>query len=69
VVQCAYTLIRQRWLRISGLAPWRRCYLPEQWREVLERGISEEAQLERIREATRTGRPLGTADFIPSFKV
>jgi putative transposase len=38
------------------LAPWRRSYSPEQWRDVLERGMSEEAQLERIREATRTGR-------------
>jgi putative transposase len=51
------------------LAPWRRSYSPEQWRDVLERGISEEAQLERIREATRTGRPLGTADFIQSVAL
>jgi hypothetical protein len=51
------------------LAPWRRCYSPEQWREVLERGSSEEAPLERIREATRRGRPLGTADLIQSVAL
>jgi hypothetical protein len=51
------------------LASWRRSYSPEQWRDVLERGIREEAQLERIREATRRGRPLGTADFIQSVAL
>ena len=27
-------------------------------------GLGEEAELERIRESTRTGRPLGSPDFI-----
>jgi hypothetical protein len=27
-------------------------------------GLGEEAELERIREATRTGRPLGSPDFV-----
>jgi hypothetical protein len=51
------------------LAPWRRSYSPEQGRDVFESGMSEEAQLERIREATRRGRPLGTADLIQSVAL
>ena len=46
------------------LAQWRRCYSPERWRNILAEGIGEEAELERIREATRTGRPLGSPGFV-----
>ena len=46
------------------LAQWRQCYSPERWRDILATGVGEEAELERIREATRTGRPLGSPDFI-----
>jgi putative transposase len=58
-------------MRLSGdasgfldLTQWQRCYSPERWRDILATGIGEEAELERIREATRTGRPLGSPDFI-----
>jgi len=59
-------------MRLSGsdasgfldLAPWKRCYSRERWRDILATGIGEEAELERIREATRTGRPLGSPDFV-----
>jgi putative transposase len=46
------------------LAPWARFYSPERWRDILAMSIGEEAELERIREATRTGRPLGNPAFI-----
>lgn len=41
------------------LTPWHRSYSPEQWRDVLERGISEEAQLDFIQNvALQLGRAL-----------
>jgi len=43
---------------------WRRTYTPARWREVLRTTVGEEAQAERIREATRTGRPMGEPDFV-----
>jgi putative transposase len=43
---------------------WRKRYTPEQWREVLRTTVGEEAQAERIREATRTGRPMGAPGFV-----
>ncbi len=50
-----------RWLDLDG---WRVEYSPEQWREVLHTTVAEEAEAERIREATRTGRPLGEEAFV-----
>ncbi len=46
------------------LAEWSKAYSPERWHEVLRTTVEEEAKWERIREATRTGRPLGEAGFI-----
>jgi len=46
------------------LADWRRAYTPEQWRAALGTSVAEEAETERIREATRTGRPLGAKGFV-----
>ena len=43
---------------------WRKRYTPEQWREALRTTVGEEAQAERIREATRTGRPMGAPGFV-----
>jgi hypothetical protein len=37
--------------------------------DILAMGVGEEAELERIREATRTGRPLGSLDFIRDVGV
>jgi putative transposase len=64
-------------MRLSGsdasefldLAQWRRCYSPERWRDILATGVGEEAEWERIREATRTGRPLGSPDFVRDVGV
>jgi len=50
-----------RWLDLSM---WRQEYSPEQWRDVLRTTVAEEAEAERIREATRTGRPLGEEGFV-----
>ncbi len=57
--------------RLSGdasgfldLTQWRRCYSPERWRDILTTGVGVEAELERIREPTRTGRPFGSPDFV-----
>lgn len=46
------------------LGPWQAEYGAGRWRAVLERGIDEEALAERIRSATRSGRPLGSDDFV-----
>jgi hypothetical protein len=59
-------------MRLSGsdtsgfldLAQWRQRYSPERWRDILATGVGEEAELERIREATRTGRLFGSPDFV-----
>jgi len=36
------------------LTPWQQYYSPERWRNLLATSIADEAELERIREATRT---------------
>jgi putative transposase len=46
------------------LGEWRSRYTPELWREVLRTTVGEEALTERIREATRTGRPMGEPVFV-----
>ncbi|MDP2997585.1 MAG: transposase [Bryobacterales bacterium] len=45
------------------LAEWSQVYSPERWREVLRTTVNDEAECDRIREATRTGRPFGAEDF------
>ncbi len=54
-----------RWL---DLGTWRQEYSPEQWREVLRTTVAEEAEAERIREATRAGRPLGEEGFVQEME-
>lgn len=43
---------------------WRAQWSVESWDEALQHGIEDAAWLERIREATRTGRPAGSEDFL-----
>ena len=43
---------------------WRRRFTPESWREQLSLGVRDAALLERIREATRTGRPSAEEAFL-----
>ncbi len=43
---------------------WKERFAPAAWREALERGLADAAFAQRLREATRRGRPLGSAVFI-----
>ncbi|MBZ5585799.1 MAG: transposase [Acidobacteriia bacterium] len=43
--------------RLIDLSAWREQWSPASWREALDLGLYDAALVERIREATRTGRP------------
>jgi putative transposase len=43
---------------------WRTRFDGDKWRSFLEEGLQSTLDLDRIREATRTGRPLGSDDFV-----
>ncbi|MGD0299755.1 MAG: transposase [Bryobacteraceae bacterium] len=56
----------------SGLldaAPGLEEYTQERWRETLRAGMGEEALQERIRLATMTGRPFGSAEFTEELEA
>jgi len=42
---------------------WKACWTPTRWKEALDKSIGEAMLEERIRMATRTGRPLGAEGF------
>ena len=42
---------------------------PECWRDILATGVGKEAEVERIREATRTGRQLGSPDVVRDVEL
>ena|SRR5258708_6624388 len=46
------------------LAPWQAEYTRVRWKKMLDDGLEEEAFGERLRQANRTGRPLGGDEFI-----
>jgi putative transposase len=48
---------------------WARRFDPRQWRELLSRGYLEAELAERLREATRTGRPLGHDRFVEELEA
>jgi putative transposase len=48
---------------ILDTSHWREFYTPQRWRETLRIGVEEELLEERIRLATITGRPFGSAEF------
>ena len=50
------------------MAAWRDCYTGTRWREALRHGVDEEALQDRLRVATRTGRPLGSQEFIDQLE-
>jgi len=54
---------------LLDLSEWAAYWNPEMWRDVLEEGIESAAITERIREATRTGRPVGSADFMERLET
>ena len=43
---------------------WRKNFNGQQWKDFLEEGLSVDEEIERIRVLTRTGRPLGSMEFI-----
>jgi len=55
-------------LRIVQIAVWRQCYSAALWRETLRLGVDDEILRERLRPATRTGRPLGSEEFLEELE-
>jgi putative transposase len=47
-----------------NLSEWAQCWNAERWRFVLEQGFAELELIERLREATRNGRPFGREQFV-----
>jgi putative transposase len=54
---------------LLDLTPWQERYDGPQWRSVLEEGYRQAALIERLREATLTGRPFGNQDFVRQLEV
>jgi putative transposase len=54
---------------LVDLSTWRMAYTAERWRDTLRLGVEEELLQERIRHATRTGRPFGSDHFIQSLEL
>lgn len=48
---------------------WAARYPPENWKAVLGLGFRLSGDLDRLREATRTGRPFGTDDFVSELEA
>jgi putative transposase len=49
---------------LLDMRQWRGRWSAETWGEALDQGVTDAALLERIREATRTGRPAGSESFV-----
>ena len=49
---------------LLDLTEWRKRWSARNWSESLAEGVRNAALLERIRQATRTGRPAGSDDFV-----
>jgi putative transposase len=52
-------------LELSG---WQRFYSEQQWTQVLGLGFRHSGDLDRLRQATQTGRPFGTPDFVAELE-
>ncbi len=50
------------------LTAWAENWSPTSWREALDLGLTDAAMLDRIREATRTGRPAADAEALPDLE-
>jgi putative transposase len=53
---------------LVDLSRWAAEYDPARWRTVLESSIVEEALAERLRQATVSGRPFGSEDFVAELE-
>jgi len=51
------------------LSSWRAAYTAERWGYTLRVGVEEEALQERLRQATLTGRPFGSDQFIDELEL
>ena len=49
---------------LLDLVSWRERHTAESWKRVLDLGLHDAALADRIREATLTGRPLGSDEFL-----
>jgi len=49
------------WLDLSA---WRLRFNPESWKRCLQLGLADAQTVERLREATRSGWPLGSDEFL-----
>ena len=47
---------------VLEMSEWAARWTAKSWRDILERGLEDGALLERIRESTRTGRPMAEGD-------
>jgi len=56
-------------LGILDMAEWERCWTGASWRQALASGMEDAALQERIREATRTGRPAAEDEFIKKLEA
>ncbi len=54
---------------ILEMTEWRNRWNADTWREVLGHGLEDAALAQRIREATRTGRPLGEEGFVARLEA
>jgi len=57
---------QNRWLAMDD---WAQAHSPETWEALLRHGLWSGELLLRIREATRTGRPLGDDAFVDSLEA
>ncbi len=53
---------------LLDLQEWQTCWTAALWKQALENGVGEALLGERLRLATRTGRPLGTRDFAAALE-
>lgn len=58
--------VQDSWLTMEE---WSRSHCPSTWETLLQHGLSGGELLLRIREATRTGRPLGDEAFVDSLEA
>ncbi|MBE7541929.1 MAG: transposase [Solibacteraceae bacterium] len=49
---------------LLDLVPWRARHTPESWKLYLDKGLRDAAFIERIRDATQRGQPLGDEAFV-----
>ncbi|MCL4794016.1 MAG: transposase [Bryobacteraceae bacterium] len=54
---------------LLDLVPWRARHTPETWKLHLDKGLLEAALIERIRDATQRGHPLGDEAFVKRVRA